>query len=200
MKLYCSKIYPYLDFITHLKFDKPGVYIWGFFINEKFSPYYVGKHQKSILSRIKQHWNHDLPKGNHHILLKDNLDYFSLIIQVDKVVKGLSKRDFDTYESNFAYLNIDSNIPRKAKNSKKEILKNDEEYYKLLPHIQNYQNRFYVCCIPSINEISELEKYVFSKLKPKVGKQFNTANLKEFDIEFPQNHHLKDLFINNDIS
>lgn len=202
MKLKCSPIYSYLEFIKNTDYDTPGVYIWGFLINKIFCPYYVGKHQKSILSRIKQHWSHDLLKGNHHILIKDNLDNFSSIIQVDKIVKRLSELDFDTYESYFAYLNINKKIPRKAKNSKKELLKNDEVNFnqEILPHIQNYQNRFYVCCIPAKIDIPELEKYVFSKLNPKVGKQYNDVNLKQFDIEFSPDHHLKDLFIKNDLS
>lgn len=35
--------------------DQPGVYIWGFMINNKFIPYYVGKIHTSIHSRIQSH-------------------------------------------------------------------------------------------------------------------------------------------------
>jgi len=35
--------------------ERPGVYIWGFEIKERFIPYYVGKHQTSIASRIAKH-------------------------------------------------------------------------------------------------------------------------------------------------
>jgi len=196
MKLSCSQIYLYDEFIKHdEEFKCPGVYIWGFMVNEIFSPYYVGKHQTSILSRIKKHWSHELPIGNHHILKDIYLDDFPSKIKVNKVVKALSQNDFATYENYFAYLNIDSKS-RKAKNSKKDILKNNLNYYNqnLLPHIQNYQNRFYVCCIPCENNIPELEKHVFFKLKPKVGVQFRIDKLKQFEIEFPQNHHLAKYF------
>lgn len=38
--------------------DMPGVYIWGFNINGRFVPYYTGKSQSSIASRINQHVFH----------------------------------------------------------------------------------------------------------------------------------------------
>lgn len=47
----------------------PGVYIWGFMQRNNFIPYYVGKSQSTIASRIQQHYNDITKPGSTYIRL-----------------------------------------------------------------------------------------------------------------------------------
>ena len=55
--------------------ERPGVYVWGFMINDKFIPYYVGKHQISIANRIQSHLSDILKPGSTYVRLsKDYME------------------------------------------------------------------------------------------------------------------------------
>lgn len=55
--------------------ELPGVYVWGFMVNGKFIPYYVGKHHVSIASRIHDHIKDILkPNSTYVRLSKDYME------------------------------------------------------------------------------------------------------------------------------
>lgn len=174
----CSKVYSYQEFITIKEFDKQGVYIWGFMKDKVFLPYYVGKSESSIVKRIQKHWRNELVFGNHHILKKQYLDNFRKIIKPFAIVKN----NFVKYEYHFAYLNL--NDKGKAKNTKRKLSLTQTYIPNILPHIQNYQERFYVCCITD-KQAKELEKHIQYLLKPLVGKNIKKDYSNIFEVVFP---------------
>lgn len=178
----CSKVYSYQEFITLKEFNKQGVYIWGFMKDKVFLPYYVGKSESSITKRIQKHWQNEIVFGNHHILKMKHLNNFRNIIKPNIEIKKMKTTEFKKYETHFAYLNI--NDKKKAKNMKKKLSLTQTYIPNILPHIQNYQERFYVCCIVD-KQTKELEKHIQDLLKPLVGKNIrkNYSNL--FEVVFP---------------
>lgn len=171
-------VFSYQEFITIKEFNKQGVYIWGFMKDKVFLPYYVGKSESIITKRIQKHWKNELVFGNHHILKQQYLDNFRKIIKPFAMVKN----DYKKYENQFAYLNI--NEKGKAKNTKKKLSLTQTFIPKILPHIQNYQERFYVCCVID-KETKELEKHIQHLLKPLVGRNIRKDCSDKFEIIFP---------------
>ncbi len=49
--------------------EHPGVYIWGFMQQDKFIPYYVGKSQSKVVSRIQQHYKNIMKPDSTYIRL-----------------------------------------------------------------------------------------------------------------------------------
>ncbi|CAN5148110.1 hypothetical protein BH09BAC5_BH09BAC5_19070 [soil metagenome] len=67
-------------------YEKRGVYIWGFTDGcNKIHPYYVGKHENSVLMRIKEHYM-NLHFGNKYtILSEDVLSKYSVNISLKNI-------------------------------------------------------------------------------------------------------------------
>jgi len=101
--------------------ELPGVYIWGFMINEQFIPYYVGKHQSSIANRISDHI---------HDITKDDSTYMRLTRAYMEDVKS-------PYFS-------DPNFPLIATNFRKDRLpawfkENKEHFSKRISYLNNLE-------------------------------------------------------------
>lgn len=177
-KLQFSPIYDYATFITTIAPNIKGVYVWGFrFPNKEniesdfgrntgpisltpFLPYYVGKNEKSIVNRIKDHYNFN---ADYHIFKRQFLHVFYKYYKSDKIVENLSLAEYKTYDSHFAYLNQGNLLFNggKAKNSLKATIEINKS---ILSEMQFYQEHFYACCISIIDgdkqTISDLERHI----------------------------------------
>lgn len=123
-----SKLESYNDFITNKSnSSKSGVYIWGFiFADNKFMPYYVGKHRGDILKRVITHHN-GICNGTHKILKKE-------------IIENSGNLYFSTQDISYlAYINKKVN----GKHFPKRML-SVEEQQKLSPHIDFYTSNLYI--------------------------------------------------------
>ena len=152
--------------------EHPGVYIWGFMIKERFIPYYVGKHEKSIAERITEHIRDIMKHDSTYTRLKkdymegengvapfyrdDHKKYF--IISNHKLKNKLSQEFKDNkkylmdrleYLNNWEFFKEKGiTLSKLAKGQKGDYpichLKNIDDY--LYKNIDNIRVSYAVCC------------------------------------------------------
>lgn len=71
IKLEFSCPMPFEELLRDDKARNPGIYIWGFMNKGKFIPYYVGKKEKSVYDRIKEHFQ-DIHNNNTYIIFEED--------------------------------------------------------------------------------------------------------------------------------
>lgn len=159
-----SEIYSYKNFCNTIPINAKGIYVWGFrFIEHDnlFLPYYVGKHETSIVNRIKEHYNF---KDPYNIFHKKYLVEYYKYLKPNNVVKNYTSNEYMKYKKMFAYLNqgnknsIDGNNG-KAINQLTEVIRKSIKL-----DTDFYQKHFHACCIvvndKQENYIPNLEQHI----------------------------------------
>lgn len=145
------------DFAKDPNAKNRGVYIWGFAINSKFYPYYVGKHYTAMDFRLGEHLD-DLKNGTMKVLDKKYLTDSS----------KFSSKDMEhcVYEHNFFKKTLGKSYAPKSALPK-------ETRAKIQPHIDEYLKHIKICFIPVTKEHEE----------PSDDKPFRWCNMCERHIQ-----------------
>lgn len=106
--------------------ELPGVYVWGFKVNGKFIPYYVGKHHVSIASRIHDHLKDIIKINSTYVRLTkdymegpkpyysdDNFPFETYSSGRNKLPGWVKDQNYEYFEKKIVYMNNKAFLEKK---------------------------------------------------------------------------------------